>query len=190
MKRIALTLLAAALLVPGTALAKGPTAATLEGPGIGAVTFSGYVEQGGTLGDLTRDSGFFPAMFGASPNVMLAKRPKGDLGPRYTITYTVPGGGSAEQVVQDVYPYAPAGAVTYLAPGSDMFGIKANGGWYQGGEALKATLVEAGLPATARAATADPTSFPTVPVTVLGFGLLLVAGTAVLLRRRTRPATA
>ena len=192
MTRLMLIFAIAALALPSAALAKGPSAATMEGPGGGGgISFSGD-EGSGPLGQLTEQAGFFPAVFGQEPNPMLAGRPKGDLGPKYTITYTVPGGEGDEFTVrQDVYPYADPSPVTYLAPGQKVFDMTTRGGWFQAGPDLKTTLVSAGLPASPRAASSsDDSSFPTTTVGLLAFALLLVLATGLLLRRRTRPAAA
>ena len=191
MTRLMLIFAIAALALPSAALAKGPSAATMEGPGGGGgISFSGD-EGSGPLGQLTEQAGFFPAVFGQEPNPMLAGRPKGDLGPKYTITYTVPGGGDEFTVRQDVYPYAGPSPVTYLAPGQKVFDMTTRGGWFQAGPDLKTTLVSAGLPASPRAASSsDDSSFPTTTVGLLAFALLLVLGTGLLLRRRARPAAA
>jgi hypothetical protein len=95
-------------------------------------------------------------------------------------------------VVQDVYPYAPAGPVTYIAPGQRLFeGRTTSGGWFQAGPELKETLVAAGLPETPPGG-AGGSSFPTLEVTGIALVLVLVvAGAALgLTRRRTRPAAA
>jgi hypothetical protein len=191
MRRLILLLGLAALAMPSLALAKGPSAATMEGPGGGAgITFSGD-EGSGPLGNLTQQSGWFAAAFAQEPNPMLAARPQGDLGPKYTVTYTVPGPNNDTFVIrQDVYPYASPGPVTYMAPGQPIFDMKTPGGWFQAGPDLKATLVAAGLPETAAGGLSDDTSFPTATVSLLAFALLLVGATALLLRRRTRPAAA
>jgi hypothetical protein len=191
MKRLIITLTIAALALPATALAKGPSAATMDGPGGGGgITFTGN-EGSGPLGDLTQHAGFFPAAFAQEPSPMLPARPKGDLGPKYTITYTVPGAGGDDEILQEVYPYAAGGPVTYTAPGQQLYDSETRGGWFHGGTELKKTLVAAGLPANAPAAgSSDDTSFPTTTVGLLGFALLLVGAAAVLLRRRARPAAA
>ena len=141
--RVLLTLIAIATLVlPASALGKGPTAATMDGPS-GGITFGGD-EGSGPLGALVQQSGWFAAVFEQTPNPMLASRPKGDLGPRYTVTYTVPGPDNDTFVVrQDIYPYAKTGPVTYLAPGQPIFDMKTRGGWFQAGPDLKQTLVAA-----------------------------------------------
>jgi hypothetical protein len=193
MKRLILALTIAALVLPAAALGKGPSAATMDGPGGGGgITFSGD-EGSGPLGDLTQQSGFFPAVFRQQPDPMLDSRPKGELGPKYTITYTVPGpNNEVWKLRQDVYPYATPAPVTYMAPGQEVFETEGTrGGWFQAGPELKETLVTAGLPSSANATgSSDGTSFPTAPVSVLGLALLFVIGAALLLRRRARPAAA
>jgi hypothetical protein len=191
MRRLILLLALAALAIPSQALGKGPTAATMEGPGSGGgITFSGD-EGSGPLGSLTEQSGWFQAVFEQTPNPMLADRPKGDLGPKYTVTYTVPGpNNDTFTISQDVYPYASSGPVTYLAPGQPIFDVQTRGGWFQAGPDLKDTLVAAGLPETAPGGSTDDTSFPTTTVSLLAFALLLAGATALLLRRRARPAAA
>ena len=193
MKRLILTLALVSLALPTAALGKGPSAATIDGPGGGGgITFTGCCEPGSPTMNLAEQAGFFPAVFRQTPDPMLDQRPKGDLGPKYTITYTVPGPNNDSWTIkQDVYPYAPSGAVTYMKPGQDIFEIGGTrGGWFQAGPDLKQTLVAAGLPASASGATSDGWSFPTLPVSLLTVMLLVVIATAVLVRRRARPAAA
>jgi hypothetical protein len=195
MKRVTLLLALAALIVPAAALGKGPTAATIDGPGgpDGGITIAGYGENPGTpLGDLTMQSGLIPAMFGQEPNPMLPGRPKGDLGPKYTITYTVPGpNNEIFRIRQDVYPYATPSPVTYVEPGQKIFDAGTRGGWFQAGPELKETLVSAGLPATRAAAGSSGGFDVEVGVFALLAAMLVLAGaTAVFLRRRARPAAA
>jgi hypothetical protein len=150
--RLAPVLLAGALLFPAAAAAKGPSEASVSGPGLGkALELSGGGEQMGTpLGNLTMEAGLFPASFGQSPDPMLKARPSGELGPKYTIHYVVPGpNGTTYRIDQDLYPYAKVGAVTYTKPGQPIFDSKTLGGWYLGGLPLKLTLVHQGLPAKA-----------------------------------------
>lgn len=192
MKRLILTLALVSLALPTAALGKGPSAATIDGPGGGGgITFTGCCEPGSPTMNLAEQAGFFPAVFRQTPDPMLEQRPKGDLGPKYTITYTVPGPNNETFTIrQDVYPYAKSGAVTYLAAGQPIFDSTTRGGWFQAGPDLKQTLVAAGLPASASGATSDGWSFPTLPVSLLTVMLLVVVATAVLVRRRARPAAA
>jgi hypothetical protein len=191
MRRLILFLALAALALPSLAFGKGPTAATMEGPGGGSITFSGG-EASGSLGQLTEQSGWFNAAFEPGGGAQApAGRPEGDLGPKYTVTYGVPGpNNDTFTIVQDLYPYASPGPVAYMAPGQPLYDMKTHGGWFQAGPELKQTLVAAGLPETLAGRSSDDTSFPTTTVSLLAFALLLVGATALLLRRRARPAAA
>jgi hypothetical protein len=196
MKRVFLILAIAALALPAAALGKGPSGASIDGPGGGGgITFNGDGESGGTpLGNLADQAGFFPAVFARQPDPMLDARPKGDLGPRYTITYTVPGPNNETwKIQQDVYPYAKSGPVTYMKPGQTVFQIVGGtrGGWFQADSRLKETLVAAGVPAKASGASSDSSSSVQAGlISLLATALLLAAATAVVLRRRARPAAA
>lgn len=140
----------AALVATTPAAAKGPTTASLTGPGLDhAIPIKGESESGtGTpLGSLTQLGGFFPQVFQQFPDPTTRTRPTGNLGPRYLIEYRVPGPTeNGSKLVQDVYPYAKT-PVTYMRPGVRFWGVNhTHGGWYVAGPGLKATLVAAGLP--------------------------------------------
>jgi hypothetical protein len=191
MKRAFLILAIAALALPASAFGKGPSAASIDGPGGGGITFTGYGESGGSpLGDLTQQAGFFPAVFGQEPNPMLAGRPKGELGPKYTITYTVPNPNNGiDKIKQDLYPYAAGGPVTYTKPGQRIVDMTTTrGGWFQGDSRLKETLVAAGLPARPIADSGDRTSFATNLFSLVAVMLFVAAATAIFLRRKLKPA--
>jgi hypothetical protein len=192
MKRVLLVLSAAALALPSTAFAKGPTGASVNGPGSGGgITFNGDGESGGTpLGDLADQAGFFPAVFARQPDPMLDRRPQGDLGPKYTITYTVPGPNNETwRIKQDLYPYAASGPVTYTKPGQTIFQIPGGtrGGWYLAVPQLKETLVEAGLPSAPPSATADRWSATSLTLSAV-IVLLFMYVAFLIVRRRMRPA--
>jgi hypothetical protein len=197
MKPILLLLAALALALPATALGKGPSGAEMSGPGDGGgITFTGGGESGGTpLGDLTQLGGFFALTFGQEPDPTLATRPAGDLGPKYTITYTVPGpNNEVDRLKQDIYPYAPGGPVTYMKPGQKFFATEeTRGGWFKAAPVLKDTLVQAGLPKIASSGSAsDDSSLLSAQLlsAMVGAALLLAAATVIFLRRRDRPAPA
>jgi hypothetical protein len=191
MKRAFLILAIAALAIPASALGKGPSAASMDGPGSGGgITFSGDGESGGTpLGNLTEESGFFPAVFTRQPDPMLDSRPKGDLGPKYTVTYTVPGPNNETwKIQQEVYPYAEHGPVTYMKPGQEIFELGGTrGGWFQATPQLKETLVSAGLPPSPPSASTNRWSIPRVTMSALTV-LLFVFVAVFILRRRVKPA--
>ena len=196
MRRTLILLAIAALALPATALAKGPSGASIDGPGTGGgINVSGTEEPGTQLGDFANWAGFYPAVFRRTPDPMLDSRPEGDLGPKYTVTYTVPGPNAETwKIAQDLYPYAKRGPVTYMTPGQEIFETEGTrGGWYLADIALKDLLVEEGLPATPPATS----SADEAPVVSTGRVLLLsaiaaflVLAAALVLRRRGRPATA
>jgi hypothetical protein len=197
MKRLLLLVAVAALAAPATALAKGPDEATITGPGLDkAITITGPEEDGSPMMAFAEAAGFFPAVFAQTPDPMLPDRPKGDLGPRYTIKYHVPGPeGDAYTISQDLYPYALPSAVTYTKSGQDIFEIPegTRGGWWTDASlTLKDQLVALGLPKTAAAAedaSASSSSagfFSTGRLGVLVLVLLVLGGATVLMRRRFR----
>ena len=189
MKRLLLLVTVAALAAPATALAKGPDRATIAGPGLNkAITITGPEEEGSPMMDFADAAGFFPSAFGQQPNPMLPGRPKGDLGPRYTIEYRVPGGdGSSWTLKQDLYPYALPSAVTYMKSGQEIFDMTTLGGWWSN-PALKDQLVALGLPQTATAADNSSASsagfFSTGRLGVLVLVLLVLGAATVVMRRR------
>jgi hypothetical protein len=142
-----------ALALPTLAAAKGPVSASISGPGLdGPLVVGGNGETPGTaLGTLANASGFFPQMFGQTPDPTLASRPSRALGLRYKVVYIVPGPNDTQsRVVQLVYPYAKPVAVTYMKPGQPFWDVeRTHGGWYRARSGLKRMLIRAGLPATA-----------------------------------------
>jgi hypothetical protein len=198
MKRLVLLSSAFALLaalVTTSALAKGASEATITGPGLeGAITLTGEGQMDGArLTQIAQDAGFFPSVFVTTPNPMLSERPAGELGPRYTITYAMPGPSGVAELRQDLYPYAQPSPVTRMQPGQRFFGTeKTVGGWYVAGTTLKDDLVAAGLPETSPVDGGGSE----VPWTIVGVVLtvaacLAIAGVAVLrARRRPGPAIA
>jgi hypothetical protein len=193
MKRLLLVLAVAALALPVTALAKGPDEAKITGPGLDkAILITGPEEEGSPMMAFADAAGFFPAVFGQQPDPMLPGRPKGDLGPRYTIEYNVPGPeGEDYSISQDLYPYALPYAVTYTKAGQPIFDMTTAGGWWTD-SSLKDQLVALGLPKTAAAAENASTSsssagfFSTGSLGLLVLVLLVLGGATLLMRRRFR----
>ena len=146
-----------ALALPSLGAAKGPTAATMRGPGIsGSNHLTGHSEGGtGTpLGALTMDGGFFPQVFGQVPDPTLATRPAGNLGPRYSITYKVPGPNGASVLHQDFYPYARPAPLTHMKPGQTFWGsLSTHGGWFSAPKSLPGKLGLPPQPPAARSGT-------------------------------------
>jgi hypothetical protein len=97
MKRLTVLLACAVLAFATAAQAKGPSGATIEGPGLDEpIRLSGDSESNNATASpfyrFVQEVGFFPAVFCCQqPNPMLSTRPKGALGPKYRIVYVVPG---------------------------------------------------------------------------------------------------
>lgn len=192
---------AAAITLAAPALAKGPSQASITGPGLARpVVVSGNGETQGRLGNLAMETGLFTAMFGT--NVVVAyetpqqlrtpPRPAA-LGPRYTIVYTVPGvtppppGHQFGQIRQYLYPLAPGGAATYTPPDQNGFGgapLQVTG-WLRATSRLDRTLHQLGIRPRAQAAPQPGSGTPAwliVLAAVLAAAAL--AGAALWARRR------
>ena len=150
MRRFVVAVALVALALPVAAQAKGPSAATISGPGLDrALAVTGDGELTGTaLGRLTMTGGFFAQVFGQVPNPTFAARPSGALGPRFKAVYVVPGPNGVEsRLVQWIYPYAKSGPLTYMRPGQAVWeGERTRGGWFRAA-GLRRILVRMGLPA-------------------------------------------
>jgi hypothetical protein len=189
MKRLLTVLALGALALPATALAKGASEARITGPGLTkAIVITGEETEGSPIMDLADATGFFPAAFGQSPNPMSSTAPKGDLGPKYVISYTVPGPDGGNQIIrQDAYPYAKPYSATYMKPGQPIFDMKTKGGWFTDTR-MKAVLVSHGLANSAPTATSSSSNagfFSTGKLGALVLVLLVLGGVFVLMRRRT-----
>jgi len=134
------------------------------------------------------EAGFFPAVFVQSPDPMLDPQPAGSLGPKYTLTYVMPGPNNDEsRHLQDVYPYARPSPVTYVEPGQRFWtNERTRGGWFVATTTLKGQLVAAGLPKDAPVTDAA-SEFPwrvAGPIMVLVVVGALGGLAALLMRRR------
>ena len=150
MRRYLVAAAVVALVLPALGAAKGPVSASISGKGLErTLTIAGDGEAVGTqLGALTMRSGFFPQMFGQTPDPTMTARPAGTLGPRYTAVYLVPGPNDIQsRVVQRVYPFAKPVALSYMKPGQPFWeSDRTHGGWYKASLALKRILIRAGVP--------------------------------------------
>lgn len=198
MKRLApiafLILLTAALL-PSAALAKGASEATIEGPGLSdPISLAGEGQAGGEeLMRLAESAGFFSATFGQTPDPMLDERPEGVLGPKYTITYVMPGpNNELDELVQNLYPYAQHGPVSYTKPGQRFWTTeRTRGGWFAAPEFLKETLIAAGLPKTSPTGGGGDDGMPwTIGGGLVALVAALAAAVFAVFRIRRRPDTA
>jgi LPXTG-motif cell wall-anchored protein len=211
---------AAALSLATPALAKGPSQASITGPGlVRAIVVSGEGEPGqqGTLAVLAGQTGLFTALFGAditgipqTPTSLRTPPPKTALGPRYTVSYTVPGvtpqpGEQFGRIVQDLYPDAVGGPVIYTPPGQDGFSQPLQvTGWLRASPQLTRTLTQLGIPLRPVTPASPQTRPPAAPpaaehqtgsqvlawliAAAVAIGAAALAGAV--LRRRRKPATA
>jgi hypothetical protein len=166
--------IAAALTLATPALAKGPSQASITGPGLAhAVVVSGNGEPGmlSKLATLAGQTNLFTVMFGAGGSVPAPVRPRtrlprASLGPRYTVTYTVPGvtpqpGEQFGRIRQDLYPLAVGGPVIYTPPGQAGFGQQLQvTGWLRASSRLTRTLARLGVPLRPGTHTAPQTHLP------------------------------
>ncbi|MDR0342637.1 MAG: hypothetical protein LBI49_05870, partial [Nocardiopsaceae bacterium] len=168
---------AVTLALAAPALAKGPSQASLTGPGLARpVVVSGNGEPGqpgSALASLAQQTGLFMAMFGTGvsmpgPHRLVTPPRRSSRGPRYTVVYTVPGvqpqpGQEFGRVRQFLYPRAADGPVIDTPPGQHGFGqghLPVTG-WFRGSDRLARTLARLGIPprpGTAPAASASPAS--------------------------------
>jgi hypothetical protein len=141
-KRLALIVLVA-LALPASALAKGPSAASIVGPGLTTIRISGAEGSTTRFWRFVEAAGFFEAAYGPR---LPKTQPEGDLGLRYKITWKVP---SSNKLYQNIYPYAQPYPVTYMSPEQTIYGSKVTGGWFVGGVKLKKALARVSVPAEA-----------------------------------------
>ena len=152
-----LSIEAITLAVP--ALAKGPSQARITGQGLArAIVVSGNGEPGqlSRLATLASQTGLFNALFGAGGTLptlapLRTAPTPASLGPRYVVTYTVPGVPSPShrfgRIRQDVYPRAADGPVIYTPPGQRGFGGPLQvAGWLKARPRLTKILAALGVP--------------------------------------------
>ncbi|MEQ4204405.1 hypothetical protein [Actinopolymorpha sp. B9G3] len=141
--------------------AKGMTNLTISGPGL---------HEPITVGPDTSEPPFIHDLFAESGAALVTgeglvrrdrEAPAGELGPRYTMIYSAPG----TQLVQDAYPFAAAGPMTYTPPGQVVWGTAAvASGWCMVPELLRTNLVALGVPRPT--ASAEPAAATSVPRSV------------------------
>jgi hypothetical protein len=120
------------VLTASPVLAKGPSQAVIEGPGLPSpisLRPPGEPTIGAALATMTQESGFFAALHGADAP-WHHQKPDGELGPRYVVTYSLGAGDNSRSIVQYLYPHASAGPITYMPPGQrTSTHDKTTGGW-------------------------------------------------------------
>jgi hypothetical protein len=135
---VALTMVAAP-----TAQAKGAESATIAGPGIGTVRLDNTTAPSDIdLDDVVNATGIYD-IYDQANATSLGKRPTGDLGPRYVVTYSF---GDAA-ITQEAYPLAQGGPVVYFPPDQALWDLPVASGWRAGASELRTVLAELGAPA-------------------------------------------
>lgn len=164
MKKLALIVLLA-LALPASAFAKGPSAASISGPGLTTIRIAGAEGSTTRFWRFVEAAGFFEAAYGPR---LPKTQPEGDLGRRYTITWKVP---SSNRLYQDIYPYAQPNPVTYMSPEQTIYDAKVKGGWFVGGVKLKKALAQIGVPTEVPQQQQPPHAGHEPPVHASGSGL-------------------
>jgi hypothetical protein len=154
------------LAVGAPAMAKGPSSATVSGPGIGTTSIAWNRPDQYSLGTLTDTTFLFEAA-GLSGAAGAAdwdtQPPPGDLGPKYTVVYHF--GRYDDDIRQDLYPFAEAFPVVYTAPGQRMYDTLLPSGWRETSSSLTAVLQDLGADpkAAARRTAITPAAQTTAP---------------------------
>ena len=180
MKRLALIVIVV-LALPATALAKGPSRASIASPGLTTIRISGAEGSATPFWRLVEAAGWFEAAWG--PSHLPKAPPLEELGPRYTIMWTVP---SSSRLRQDVYPYAKPYPVTYMPSGQTIYDTPVEGGWFVGGMKLRRALARFGVPAEASQPEPQPFASHAPPAQASASGLqvrdigAIVAGAVIL----------
>src|SRR5207302_4727012 len=112
------------------ASAKGPSKLVVTGPGFASPvvldTVAGW--------ELFQDAGGFAALDCGFCDGMGRHRPSQDLGPRYTVTYTMESSSNhqtrSNQVVQYLYPDASPAPVTHVPAGQRFWQMRTPGTWF------------------------------------------------------------
>jgi hypothetical protein len=195
MKRVLLVAAAAALgaaAFAGNAAAKGPSEATISGPGLASsIVLRGDAESSTStnFSIIVQESGFFATVFGGqSPDPRLKTAPKGNLGPRYSVVYAVPGpNGTASKLRAELYPYVKPWPIAHMAAGQRFWGRQSTkGGWVRGNARLRSALIAVGLPAKAPDSSSRLSVGAWAGIASAGALALLALGSAVSLRRPRR----
>jgi hypothetical protein len=189
------------LLLAPAAQGKGDTLVTVVGPGLeGPLT----ITQGAGSGLLMKPSGFWDQACSShgcrAEGRFLDRRPVGDLGPRYTLTWTLEFVTRSHEVkrfpvLQYVFPFAQPQPVTYMPPGQLYLpAYRTGGGWFVARSELLPAWSDLGLPATMVDAMPTPPIFPSTtrggwslgPWVIAAAFALLAVGLVLLLGQRHR----
>jgi hypothetical protein len=118
--------------------AKGPSQGVIDGPGFPspvALREPGEATIGPEHAAMVQKSGFLDGLWCRTCDRRLFDRPPGELGPRYTVIYTmtvtVKDRTRSSEVIQFVFPYATPRPVTYMPSDQRFWGRERTvGGWF------------------------------------------------------------
>ena len=188
------------LLEASPAMAKGPSDGVITGPGLAEPIMlrePGAKTIGVDLANMIEESGFFEGVWGGDPD-RLRRPPPGDLGPRYTITYSMTMSRRLSgTITQFVFPYAEPLPITHIPAKQRFWGSSETvGGWFVAGNRFRTTLIGLGLPAVrpssptvgidAVATAASPHGGSIWPWLVVAVAVMVLAFAIFLMRRRIR----
>jgi hypothetical protein len=148
---LAAMLAAGVALVPTAAAAKGAKEMTVSGPGLATpIRLANTAEAAVSPNTVVQKSG----LLSSAADRVTARRPAGRLGPRYVATYHwLVGPDKTVSLRQELYPFAPGGALSHTRPDRRALDIPVRDGWYRAGPELTLLLVAAGVPVPSRAPT-------------------------------------
>ncbi len=188
------------LAVGAPATAKGPSSATVSGPGIGTTSIGWNRPDQHSLGTLMETTFLWDATgMTDAPQAAdwVPQPPSGELGPKYTVVYHF---GRDTAIRQDVYPFADADPVVYTAPGQSMYDTRVQSGWRVTSASLTAVLEGLGAdpevaarqaaitPAAQATAAQTDDSGPVWPWIAAGAtGVFVLFGVGALWRTRQHP---
>jgi hypothetical protein len=164
----AFVVLVLALMLSGPwTLAKGVDRVAISGPGLPRPIEVTPVDErtSATFSLLKFYAAIDNVLIPELPGDLAAAPPAGDLGPKYMLTWYLPGGGPNDNtVVQDLYPYATAAPVLYTPPQANVVRT----GWHFSADPLRDVLISVGLPPSARQPPSSVASQPPQPATPAG----------------------
>lgn len=134
MKRLSMFIVGV-LLIALPAIAKGPTSATVDGPGIDEpILVNGHYD--GPLGGLVDSIGYYETVYGSATGLgaeVVGDQPAGELGPEYVVGVTQIGPAGDAYFPVSVYPLAEGGPLVHAEPGIliEEMQTESTGGWYR-----------------------------------------------------------
>lgn len=190
---VAVVALAGLLGLAPAAYAKGPTAVTIEGPGLAEPVRVESYETSGQLPSISTvmEQTGGTVLFGSGTRLE-ADRPAVELGPRFTVKYLM---DIDVVLTQELYPFAAGGPYTFTPAGQKSIFVESemDSGWFRGPEQLTSTLLALGATRAEADVAAQPVTAAAVSESTntgwwlggsLTAALLVLAAGVVVVRRR------